>query len=315
MNKSQATLPVIFLMGPTASGKTDLAIELHKKLGCELISVDSALVYRGLDIGTAKPTATELTEAPHHLIDIREPDNPYSASEFVSDATKIINASIRQGKIPVLVGGTMLYYKALRDGLADLPNADQVIRSKIAKQANEKGWAYMHQMLASIDPTAAEKIQPADQQRIQRALEVYQLSGKTITEHYQEQNDNALPHPILNIAIAPTDRKILRARISQRFEHMLANNFIAEVEELYVNKKFSAELPALRSVGYRQACQYLSGEIDIQLMKETAITATAQLAKRQMTWLRKWPELHWLETNDNDNFNETKRLIEIMKDL
>ena len=312
MNINHTTIPVIFLMGPTASGKTELAIELHKKLGCELISVDSALVYRGLDIGTAKPTEEELIAAPHHLIDICEPDNPYSASQFVHDATQIINTTINKGKIPVLVGGTMLYYKALRDGLADLPNADQSVRAKIVEQANEKGWPYMHQMLRSIDPVAAEKIKPADQQRIQRAIEVYQISGKTMTEHYQQQSDKALPYPILNIAIAPLDRAVLRARITQRFENMLANNFIAEVEELYLKKKFSADLPALRSVGYRQACQFLSGEIDEQLMKEKAITATAQLAKRQMTWLRKWPDLHWLETYDNDNFNKINHLLGTM---
>jgi len=302
-------LPVIFLMGPTASGKTDLAIELHKKLGCELISVDSALVYRGLDIGTAKPSAEELRQAPHQLIDICEPTEPYSASQFCFDARNHIDNILGKGKIPVLVGGTMLYFRALRDGLADLPDADPEIRKQIADEADEYDWPYMHDKLSNIDPESAKRIKPGDPQRIQRALEVFMISGKTQTQFFKEQQIRALPFPILNIAIAPVERQLLRERIALRFEQMLEQGFIEEVEHLYQQQKLSADLPAMRSVGYRQACQYLSGEIDFQTMKDNAITATRRLAKRQMTWLRQWPDLHWLETAEPKNFEKTRLLI------
>ncbi|RLA04851.1 MAG: tRNA (adenosine(37)-N6)-dimethylallyltransferase MiaA [Gammaproteobacteria bacterium] len=302
-------LPVIFLMGPTASGKTELAMELHQKLNCELISVDSALVYKGLDIGTAKPTAKELAKAPHHLIDICEPDQPYSASRFVIDARKIIDSTLKQGRIPVLVGGTMLYFMALRDGLADLPKADPDIRNQLAQEGEEKGLASLHNRLAKIDPESAARIKPGDPQRIKRALEVFLISGKTLSQFFKEQQVQPLPFPLLSIAIAPTDRQLLRERIKQRFELMLEQGFLAEVELLYRQRSLSADLPAMRSVGYRQAYQYFSGEFDLQTMSEKAITATRRLAKRQMTWLRKWPELHWLETADPQNFIKTKQLI------
>ena len=302
--------PVIFLMGPTASGKTELAMQLQQNLDCELISVDSALVYRGLDIGTAKPTAIELQRAPHHLIDICDPEQPYSASQFCSDARAIIERSLINSKIPVLVGGTMLYFRALKDGLADLPSAQPAIRQQIVAQAAESSWQVMHQKLSNIDPDSAARIEVGDSQRIQRALEVFMVSGKTLSQHFKEQSSQPLPYSILNIAIAPSDRQLLRKRIALRFEQMLAQGFVAEVEHLYRNKRFSAELPAMRSVGYRQVCQYLEGEIDSQEMKEKAITATCQLAKRQMTWLRSWPNLHWLETGDADNYIKTKCLID-----
>jgi len=301
--------PVIFLMGPTASGKTELAIELHQKLGCELISVDSALVYRGLDVGTAKPDATELQQAPHQLIDICDPDQPYSASRFYEDARKIIDKAIAKDVIPVLVGGTMLYFKALRDGLADLPTADPEIRNTIVAEAAEKGWEAMHKKLTTIDPDSAARITTGDSQRIQRALEVYMISGKTLTRFFTEQPIQPLPYPLINIAIAPGERQQLRKRISQRFENMLEKGFIGEVEHLYYKKHYSAELPAMRSVGYRQVYQYLDGELDFETMKEKAVTATCRLAKRQMTWLRKWPDLNWLETGDTDNFAKAQKLI------
>ncbi len=302
--------PVIFLMGPTASGKTDLAIELHKKLGCELISVDSALVYRGLDIGTAKPSKAELQEAPHHLIDICEPEKPYSASKFCADARVIIDEARANHKIPVLVGGTMLYFRALRDGLADLPTGEDEIRIQIREEALKTSWQAMHDKLATIDPESANRIKVGDTQRIQRALEVFMISGKTLSQYFKEQAKLSLPYPILNLAIASNDRELMRKRIAQRFEQMLDLGFVAEVEALYKSRGLSTDLPAMRSVGYRQVCQYLDGEMDYQLMKEKAITATRHLAKRQMTWLRKWPDLHWLETTDSDNFEKTKKLIE-----
>jgi len=311
----QTHLPVIFLMGPTASGKTDLAIQLHQQLGCELISVDSALVYRGLDIGTAKPDATELEKAPHQLIDICEPDQPYSASKFCLDARELIEKTIKRNKIPVLVGGTMLYFKALRDGLADLPTADLDIREQIRNEAAELGWEAMHDKLVKIDPESAARITKGDSQRIQRGLEVHCISGKTLSQFFQEQSIKPLPYPVVNIAIAPQERANLRERITIRFEQMLAQGFVEEVEDLYTTKGFSTELPAMRSVGYRQVCQYLAGEMDFDTMKEKAITATCRLAKRQMTWLRKWPELNWLKTADPDNYAIVRRLLEQKNDL
>ncbi|MCP4272491.1 MAG: tRNA (adenosine(37)-N6)-dimethylallyltransferase MiaA [Gammaproteobacteria bacterium] len=306
-------LPVIFLMGPTASGKTALAIKLHQQLGCELISVDSALVYRGLDIGTAKPDAAELEKAPHQLIDICEPDQPYSASKFCLDAKELIEKTIKRNKIPVLVGGTMLYFKALRDGLADLPTADLNIREQIRNEAAELGWEAMHDKLLEIDPESAARITKGDSQRIQRGLEVHRISGKTLSQFFQEQSIKPLPYPVINIAIAPQERANLRERITIRFEQMLAQGFVEEVEGLYKIKGLSMELPAMRSVGYRQVCQYLAGEMDFDTMKEKAITATCRLAKRQMTWLRKWPELNWLKTADPDNCTIIRHLIEQKK--
>ncbi len=302
MTQEQIIQPVIFLMGPTASGKTGLAIELHQKMGCELISVDSVLVYRGMNIGTAKPDASELEQAPHQLIDICEIEQPYSASKFYEDARKIIDKSIKGGKMPVLVGGTMLYFKALRDGLADLPTADPVIREKIVNQAKDDGWESLHAKLAEIDPESAKRITKGDAQRIQRALEVYMISGKTLSQFFREQAIHPLPYPILNIAIAPVNRELLRERITARFEYMLQQGLLEEIKKLSSRDGFSADLPAMRSVGYRQAYQYHTGEIDFDTMKEKAITATYRLAKRQMTWLRKWPDLNWLETGSRDNY-------------
>ncbi len=311
MSAKQAQKPlVIFLMGPTASGKTDLAVELFKRKNCELISVDSALVYKGLDIGTAKPTPEELIEAPHHLIDICSPSEPYSASQFCIDARKLIDDILARGKTPVLVGGTMLYFKALRDGLADLPEADQQIREQIANEAEIEGWPFMHERLKAIDSVAAERIKPKDSQRIQRALEVYMISGKTLTTFFQEQAKHSLAYPILNIAIAPSDRETLQARIATRFANMLDKGFVEEVKSLYKNNELSSELPAMRSVGYRQVYQFLSGEFDFATMQEKSIIATRQLAKRQMTWLRSWPDIHWLESACDENFDKTCQLID-----
>ncbi len=309
MSEHSQNNTVVFLMGPTASGKTALAEELYKKLNCELISVDSAQVYRGLDIGTAKPTAEELKETPHHLIDICEPDEPYSASKFCLDAHPLIHNALKNGRTPVLVGGTMLYFKALRDGLADLPKADDDIRQVIVNEADEKGWPYMHQQLQLIDVDSAERIKSTDSQRIQRALEVYRISGKTLSQYFKEQIISPLTSPILSLAIVPKDRELMRQRIADRFDLMLERGFIKEVEGLFNQKGLSAELPALKSVGYRQIYQYLSGDYDLEMMREKAITASRQLAKRQMTWLRKWPDLHVLESDNPDNFTIAKKLL------
>ena len=302
--------PVIFLMGPTASGKTELAIELYKAMDCELISVDSVLVYRGMDIGTAKPSKQELAEAPHHLIDICDPDQPYSASQFCIDAKLIIDDVLSNGKIPVLVGGTMLYFKALRDGLADLPQAVPQVRSQMTSEALEKGWSAMHIKLAAIDPESALRIKPGDSQRIQRALEVFMVSGKTLSQHFKEQHIQPLPNPIVSLAITPPEREVLRQRIAIRFENMMQQGFLSEAEHLYQQKENTADLPAMRSVGYRQAYKYFSGEIDLPTMQEKAITASRQLAQRQMTWLRKWPDITWLETGNSDNVSIIRQLIE-----
>jgi len=299
---------VIFLMGPTASGKTALAQKLLESSNCELISVDSAQVYQGLNIGTAKPSPEELLITPHHLIDICTPDNPYSASHFCDDANALIVSIIARGKTPVLVGGTMLYFKALRDGLADLPQADERIRAEINEQAQTKGWEFLHTELASYDAKAAKRIEIGDSQRLQRAIEVYRISGKTLTEHFRQQKIRPLKQTILNIAIVPKNREVIRERIALRFNQMLKDGLIQEVQEL-LKCGYSEELPALKSVGYRQVIQYLKGELDYQEMCVKSITASRQLAKRQMTWLRKWPDLHWLESDDPSNFQTTFDLI------
>jgi len=304
----QSQQTVIFLMGPTASGKTALAEQLYESFNCELISVDSAQVYQGLNIGSAKPSSEELLKTPHQLIDICTPDKPYSASQFCLDARLNINEILARGKVPVLVGGTMLYFKALRDGLADLPQADKIIRAKINKEAEEKGWSSLHEQLASYDPDSAQRIKIADTQRLQRAVEVYRISGKSLTQHFKEQSINPLEQQILSIAIAPESREVLRERIAIRFDQMLGNGLIKEVEGI-LNKGYSIDLPALKSVGYRQVIQFLTGELDYQQMREKAVTASRQLAKRQMTWLRKWPELNWLESGDPSNFERTKDLL------
>lgn len=304
-----AQTEVIFIMGPTASGKTDLAMQLYDQIPCDLISVDSALVYRGMDIGTAKPTRQELAAYPHHLIDICHPDAPYSASKFRADALPIIEATLSTGRMPVLVGGTMLYFKTLLEGIADLPTGDAAVRAEISAQAREKGWPALHQELATFDPQAAARIKSGDSQRIQRAVEVFRLSGKTLSEFHQEQSDKRLPYKVLNIAITPSDREILRQRIRARFMHMLEIGLVAEVEYLLNELKYDADLPALRSVGYRQVTEYLAGLYDYETMIEKAVTATARLAKRQVTWLRSWPEVHWFESSGKDNLERLTGLL------
>ena len=291
----------IFLMGPTASGKSALAMELVRRLPCDIISVDSALVYRGMDIGTAKPTPAELAVAPHRLIDVRDPLQSYSAADFCQDALQEMAAITALGRIPLLVGGTMLYYKALLEGLSPLPEADPHIRATIEAQAAESGWGALHAELCRIDPVAGARIHPNDPQRLSRALEVFRITGKTLTELTQQQGPG-LPYQTLQYAIAPQERVLLRQRIAERFDAMLALGFETEVRNLMARGDLHPELPSMRCVGYRQMWDYLSGVLDYAEMRYRGIVATNQLAKRQMTWLRGWSHpLIWLETGSQLN--------------
>ena len=291
----------IFLMGPTASGKSALAMELVQRLPCDIISVDSALVYRGMDIGTAKPTAAELAVAPHRLIDLLDPTQAYSAADFCRDALREMAAISAAGRIPLLVGGTMLYYKALLEGLSPLPEADPQIRSQIEAEAQDVGWAALHQQLLQLDPVAGARIHPNDPQRLSRALEVFRITGKTLTELTQQQGSE-LPYRTLQYAIAPSDRAVLRQRIAERFDAMLAQGFEAEVRQLFDRGDLTPDLPSIRCVGYRQMWDYLAGVIDYEEMRYRGTVATNQLAKRQLTWLRGWSHpLTWLETGSQLN--------------
>ncbi|MGB0859833.1 MAG: tRNA (adenosine(37)-N6)-dimethylallyltransferase MiaA [Pseudoalteromonas spongiae] len=293
-------LPIICLMGPTASGKTDLAIQLCQHLNTEVISVDSALVYKGMDIGSAKPNAEELALAPHRLIDLIDPADSYSAADFRRDALDNIAQLHSQGKIPLLVGGTMMYFKALLEGLSPLPNADQAIRAELEQEAQLKGWPALHQELTQVDPVAAAKINENDSQRINRALEVYRLTGKPMSE-LQKVKSEPLPFDVLQFAIAPSDRAVLHQRIEKRFKIMLDMGFEKEVLALYTRKDLHPDLPSIRCVGYRQMWDYLAGEDDYDEMVFKGIAATRQLAKRQLTWLRGWQNITWLESGDEEN--------------
>ena len=287
----------VTIMGPTASGKTDLAIALQDILGAEIISVDSALVYRGMDIGSAKPTPEELAKAPHRLIDIRDPAEPYSAADFCNDAKREVENIVAQGKTPLLVGGTMMYFKALLEGLSDLPIADEAIRSEIAMQAEQKGWPSIHEELAKVDPVSAEKIHPNHSQRLSRALEIYRITGKPMSSfHGQLQGGLLDKYRWVQIAMMPEDRKVLHKRIEMRFNKMLELGAIDEVKALMARGDLHKDLPAMRSVGYRQIWEYLEGEYDYNEMIEKGVAATRQLAKRQITWLRSWKNLNWLYT-------------------
>ena len=296
MQHSEHKPLAIFLMGPTASGKTDLAIQLRQQLPVEVISVDSALIYRGMDIGTAKPSKAELALAPHRLIDICDPAESYSAANFRTDALREMQEISAQGKIPLLVGGTMLYYKALLEGLSPLPSADEKVRSEIEAKAALIGWGGLHQELSKIDPISAQRINPNDSQRINRALEVFYLTGKTLTE-LTAQKGEALPYDILQFAIAPEQREVLHLRIEQRFHKMIELGFQQEVEKLYRRPDLNENLPSIRCVGYRQMWEYLRGDYDHDEMVFRGICATRQLAKRQITWLRGWTSpMQWLDS-------------------
>ena len=278
--------PAIFLMGPTASGKTSLAVELLKHFPFEIISVDSALVYRGMDIGTAKPDADLLKRAPHRLIDIRDLAAAYSAAEFRDDALAAMADITAQGRIPLLVGGTFLYFRALEAGLSDMPAADPVVRARLEAEAEQIGWGGMHARLAAIDPQAAGRIHANDPQRIQRALEVYALTGRSISELHLQEQAATLPYRILKLGLIPADRAALHTQIEQRFKQMLAAGLVDEVRALFSRADLTAELPAMRAVGYRQVWAFLAGKSGYDEMVEQAIVATRQYAKRQLTWLR-----------------------------
>lgn len=317
--------PAIFLMGPTAAGKTDLALALADALPCELISVDSALIYRGMDIGTAKPDRATLERYPHRLIDIRDPAESYSAAEFRADALAAMAEITARGRIPLLVGGTMLYFKALLEGLADMPGADPVVRAELEARAAVEGWEALHRELTEVDPESAARIHPNDPQRLTRALEVYRVSGLSMTAHRQHQaaqNSGLdapgmahLPYTVAQFAIAPTQRQVLHARIAQRFHLMLEQGFVEEVEALRLRGDLHAGLPSIRAVGYRQVWDYLEGRLDREGMAERGIIATRQLAKRQFTWLRSWAALEWLDSQANDNLSSTLKYLKAVSIL
>lgn len=317
--------PAIFLMGPTASGKTDLALALADALPCELVSVDSALIYRGMDIGTAKPDKATLARYPHRLVDIRDPAESYSAAEFRADALAAMAEITARGRIPLLVGGTMLYYKALLEGLADMPGADPVVRAELEAWAAAEGWEVLHRELARLDPESAARIHPNDPQRLIRALEVRRVSGLSMTEHRQRQAAQNggleapgachLPYTVAQFAIAPDQRQVLHERIARRFHLMLEQGFVEEVEALRLRGDLHAGLPSIRAVGYRQVWDYLEGSIDREEMAERGIIATRQLAKRQFTWLRGWENLQWLDSLASDNLTRALKYLKVVSIL
>lgn len=302
-------LPVVFLMGPTASGKTDLAMKLYDSLPCEIVSVDSAMIYKGMDIGTAKPDPETLQRYPHRLIDICDPTESYSAAEFRRDALAEIKEIRDAGKIPILTGGTMLYFHALRNGLAQLPEADPVVRQRLLDEAEQMGWPHMHARLAEVDPESAERLNPNDSQRLQRALEVYEISGRTMTELWAEQEKQKPDFPIISMAVMPDDRAELHQRIEKRFDIMLEQGFIDEVRQLWERGGLNLQMPSVRCVGYRQVWEYFSGTWDYETMRFKGIVATRQLAKRQVTWLRSWENLTWMDTHDPKLLSNALKLV------
>lgn len=305
-------LPVIFLMGPTAAGKTALAVELAQRYPLELVSVDSALVYRGLDIGAARPDAATLALAPHRLLGIRDPSEPYSAAEFRVDALAAIEEIHAAGKLPLLVGGTMMYFKALMGGFAELPPADKVTRARLEAEAAAVGWPALHERLAQVDAVTAARLAPNDSQRLQRALEVYELTGVPLSEHHRRQQkavellDNEIgqttdfPYTVHAFAVSPRLRADLHRRIEQRLEQMFVEGLVDEVRQLYQRGDLTPDLPAMRAVGYRQVWEYLAGACDYATLKHKVLVATRQLAKRQLTWLRSWPDVTWLYSDDEE---------------
>lgn len=285
-------------MGPTASGKTDLAVELASRLPCDIVSVDSALIYRGMDIGTAKPGPEVLKRASHRLLDICDPRESYSAVRFCADAERELAQIVAMGRIPLLVGGTMLYFRALQQGLSRLPSANGAVRAQLAAEASAEGWPALHRRLAAVDPAAARRIHPNDPQRIQRALEVYELTGYPLSQLTGTQRHRRLPYRILKLARMPEERAILHQRIERRFLHMIELGFEAEVHALWARGDLTPELPSMRCVGYRQMLKYLLAEYSFQEMLQRSVIATRQLAKRQLTWLRSEFGVHWLFDRD-----------------
>lgn len=282
-------------MGPTAAGKTAASLALAQALHGEIVSVDSALVYRGMEIGSAKPSAEERRQVAHHLLDLCAPNEPYSAADFAVAATSVVNAIVERGRLPLLVGGTGLYFRALLEGLADMPEADAELRCRLSEQAERLGWPALHRQLAAVDPVAAARIRPQDAQRIMRALEVWQLSGRPITQWQQAGRRTAPPWRVLKLVLAPTDRGLLHERIEQRFRAMLEHGLIEEVQQLRRLPGVHAELPSMRAVGYRQTWAFLDGELDRTELERQGIAATRQLAKRQLTWLRREFDAFWVD--------------------
>lgn len=314
MPQTSALPPAILLMGPTASGKTACALALARVLPIEIISVDSALVYRDMDIGTAKPSRDELAACPHHLIDIVTPEEAYSAALFCADARRLMGEITARGRIPLLVGGTMLYYKALREGLSELPEADPILRREIEDAAARDGWPALHAELARLDPEAAARLQPRDAQRIQRALEIVRLTGRPLAESYARRDAAADTHRYLPIALMPGDRSVLHARIERRFDTMLLAGFVDEVAALREKYHLKPEMPSMRCVGYRQALEYLDGSVSLATFRDKGIFATRQLAKRQITWQRNfrdtWAELVEVDSLAPDAEARVRALVE-----
>lgn len=302
-------VPVVCLMGPTAAGKTDLAIALRNYGPFDIISVDSAQVYRDMDIGTGKPDAETLKRAPHRLISMLDPLERYSAAQFVVDAQHEIKDIRKQGRIPLLVGGTMLYFKALRDGLAAMPEADPVIRADIEAQAKAEGWSAVHNALQKVDPASAARIHPNDPQRLQRALEVYRVSGRPLSQWHEQKTQGTPCGPVCHISVQPRERAYLHEKIARRFHAMLDAGLVTEVEQLFAREDLDPTLPSIRSVGYRQVWQYLCGEYSYDEMVEKGIIATRQLAKRQVTWLRSWGEVSDFDSESAETLGEVLKLL------
>ena len=298
-------------MGPTAAGKTSLAIELAQIFPFEIISVDSGMIYRGMDIGTAKPTCQELAAAPHRLIDICDPSENYSAGQFRNDAIEEIEKILSLGKVPLLVGGTMLYFRVLQQGISKLPRANREVRSKLAVQAEEIGLDGLYRLLKKIDPQTAANISQTDSQRIQRALEVFELTGRSLSELQRASPPQTLPCNVTNIAITPFEKTNLYTRINQRFQKMLRLGFLDEVEQLYKREDLYSDLPSMRLVGYRQAMQYFAGKINYEQMLEQIPIVTRQLAKRQMTWLKGWSKVKWFDSTSRNLFVDVKQIIHV----
>ena len=296
-------------MGPTASGKTALAVSLVERFPLEIISVDSALVYRGMDIGTAKPDAATLARAPHHLLDIRDPTEAYSAAAFCDDARRLMADIVARGKVPLLVGGTMLYFRALLQGLDDLPRADAALRKELGAEAAARGWPALHAELEAVDPVTAARLAPNDSQRIGRALEIFRLTGRPMSAQL-DRAQSELPYRVLQLALIPSDRAVLHQRIAARFDAMLAEGLVDEVDTLRRIYVLKPDLPSMRAVGYRQAWAYLDGDIDSKGLREQGIAATRQLAKRQLTWLRSWPDAVVLDCLADDLEAQTTALVE-----
>ncbi|MBW8457018.1 MAG: tRNA (adenosine(37)-N6)-dimethylallyltransferase MiaA [Thiobacillus sp.] len=300
--------PAVFLMGPTASGKTALAVSLVERFPLEIISVDSALVYRGMDIGSAKPDAATRARAPHHLLDIRDPTDAYSAAAFCDDARRLMADIVARGRVPLLVGGTMLYFRALLRGLDDLPRADPALRKELEAEAKVRGWPALHAELAAVDPATAARLAPNDSQRIGRALEIFRLTGTPMSA-LLDRAQSELPYRVLQLALIPSDRAVLHQRIAARFDAMLAEGLVDEVEFLRRASALSPDLPAMRAVGYRQAWAYLDGDIDMKALREQGLAATRQLAKRQLTWLRSWPDAVVLDCLAEDLETQATTLV------